>query len=84
MVEQTLIEQFEQFLLDNNIYSQFCSNILTKYKTLLTEYCKNIHPFNYIMDAFIWSYTKEGYDFWYEFNRKWRKIYEENKLEQRI
>lgn len=75
-----LCEKFEQFLLDNNIFSQFCSNILIKDSMLLYEYCEKTHPQYYISRAFAWSYTKEGYDFWLKVNIKWDRIYEENKL----
>lgn len=80
MVGQALIEKFEQFLIDNNIFSQFCSNIFVEYSMLLYEYCEYIRPFHYINEAFTWSHTEEGYDFWWEVDRKWYKIYEKNKL----
>lgn len=54
---------FEKFLLDNNIFSQFCSNLLTQHSVLFLEYCESIHPYNYIINGFTWNCTKEGLDF---------------------
>ena len=76
----TFPELFEKFLLDNNIYSQFCSNILIEYSMLLYEYCEYVYPAHYISDAFTWSNTEEGYYFWKNRYKEWHKIYEENTM----
>lgn len=76
----TFPELFEKFLLNNNAFSQFCNNLLIQESLLLSDYCEEVDPFDYIEEAFIWYDTNEGYNFWYALDLKWNKIYEENKM----
>lgn len=33
-----------------------------------------VHPNNFITDAFSWSITKEGFNFWLDMSTRWQKI----------
>lgn len=73
-------ELFEKFLIDNNAFSQFCSNLVEE-SVVFSEYVETIYPINYMIDCFIWNRTKEGFSFWNHLYVKWYEIYKENKLE---
>ena len=67
---------FIEFLKDNGIYDKFF-NLVTIHcnkpkKVFLKEYCTATIAsciFNFIP----WSLTREGFDYWYNMQQKWRK-----------
>jgi len=66
-------KNFVEFLKDNNIYDQFIYNLKNYNSISLDDYCYKIYITSYILDAFSWKHTKEGYDFWDEMSDKWIK-----------
>ena len=35
------------------------------------EYFRNVPPLDFLVYAFDWQNTKEGFDFWCDINKKW-------------
>ena len=54
--------------LDNDCYDQYYHNLKKNNKTIANMYSKN-----YILSSFDWEKTDEGYNFWFELNKKWLK-----------
>ena len=65
-------KEFVKYLKDNNIHEEFIYNCEHYNKNLINNINKT-KPHDYVNVSFIWSYTKEGYDFWYDIYNKWRK-----------
>ena len=61
---------FCAFLKENNVYETFQSQIHKNFLYYLTS----SFPAIYILAAFDWSRTPEGYDFWKRISLKWREI----------
>jgi hypothetical protein len=64
-----------QFLKDNGAYEMFLDNLANQRPgELFIEYLKNDFGTIYtISEAFSWSNTQEGINFWYELSEKWIK-----------
>lgn len=81
-MEDTIKELFEQFLINEDCYSQFLNNLLEQYKCSLEEYFKYgpiiptdcAFPKNLIDGAFWWGDTTEGLWYWDEISLKWKEI----------
>ena len=72
-------ELFIEFLLDNNCYSQFVTNLLELRNISLEEYLNwNYCSGELINWAFTWNRTKEKHQFWMNLNYKWRKLLKNN------
>lgn len=67
-----LKKQFIQFLKDNNTYEEFKHNLSTKFQHYISKFSL-YHSTSIIDDAFYWSETREGFSFWSEIDKKWRK-----------
>lgn len=65
---------FGKFLLSNNIYNQFISNIRNYGLIDISNFC-TLSPLGYITNAFDWVRTNEGEDFWLNMSRVWVKRY---------
>lgn len=74
--EENKLEKFLSFLKENKVYYRFLKiiNFDTKYiiKAL------NEFPFSIISNAFTWSNTEEGHDFWHDLDNKWIILYKIN------
>lgn len=78
-------ELFEQFLIDNNCYSQFITNLLEQKNKSFEEFINktlsidaNIEPEEELVNwAFGWTRTEQGYHFWSLLDARWRRIIRE-------
>lgn len=66
-----------QFLKDNGAYEMFLDNLANQRTgELFINYLKNDFGTIYtISEAFAWSNTQEGVNFWYELSEKWQKLF---------
>jgi hypothetical protein len=66
-----------QFLKDNGAYEMFWDNLANqKTEVLIIDYLKDRFGTVYtISEAFTWSSTQEGVDFWYNLSEKWQKLF---------
>lgn len=66
-----------QFLKDNGAYEMFWDNLANQRTgELFINYLKNDFGTIYtISEAFTWSNTQEGINFWCELNEKWQKLF---------
>ena len=84
-MEKTIKEQLEEFLFENNCYSQFITNLLDQHHLTLDEYFESrlkeyrykkdsIYSWNCIfLDAFTYALTPEGETYWINIYYKWAK-----------
>lgn len=73
----TYTQLFIRFLKHHNIYHLFIYNIKNRGNIGWCYDIKSISiykPYYFVDDAFKWSDTKEGFDFWSDINIKWRDI----------
>ena len=73
----TYTQLFIRFLKPHNIYHLFIYNIKNRGNIGWCYDIKSISiykPYYFVDDAFKWSDTKEGFDFWSDINIKWRDI----------
>ena len=73
-------ELFIQFLIDNNIFSNYVKNFY-EYKIQIPSYRRNLfcvdyaeHPSTLFVYGFVWHRTKEGETFWRDIHKKWTKF----------
>lgn len=68
-------KNFIQFLRDNNALTEFKANLKKSKKNMLELliriYEENYAPCNYLVGAFVWRKTPEGFDFWCDLNHEW-------------
>jgi hypothetical protein len=64
-----------QFLKDNGVYEMFWDNLANqKTQEEIISYLKNYFGARCaISEAFVWSKTPEGTDFWYDLSEKWTR-----------
>ena len=66
---------FLRFLKDNNIYYDFLYNFNEQNPPLIWyEFLHKTHVRDYIIRAFCWEDTLEGYYFWNSYYTKWLKL----------
>ena len=66
---------FIKFLHQNNVYLPFMYNFIsTPISEQNTYHSKKCDAESYMLKAFTWSPTHQGYNFWSELNKKWKKI----------
>ena len=76
----TYTQLFIRFLKENNAYHLFLYNICNRkensklYNLYDFKSINNVLALNFLANPFIWHNTKQGYDFWYNINAKWRDI----------
>lgn len=82
-MEQDIQTVFTKFLLDNNAYSQFITNLLEIENKTFDEYIDNLKVPYYcnkeeelINYAFAWGGTSEDFWYWSKLDTKWRKVLE--------
>lgn len=61
--------EFEEFLIQNDIFSQFISNMMNSWNMTFDEYIDLISPVNYIYCAFARSDDKIN---WVDYHKKWK------------
>lgn len=69
-------KRFEQFLIDENCFSQFCNNLIELSQDSFNEFVERYKPENYIMLAFVWDRDKYGI-VWSNLHIKWNDILDE-------
>ena len=65
----------KQFLIDNDCYHSYMFNIINRHKYEGEDLFNFIilRKLNqYINGAFAWCFTKEGYNYWYNIDIKWK------------
>lgn len=67
------MEQFKQFLKENNLLKQYLRNriIYDKEAGSLNEFCEITDTEDYVLDAFKWKYTPEQSFFWEVIHNNW-------------
>lgn len=74
---QDFKELFINFLLENNCYSQFVTNLLEQKHLTIEEYValneKYHNIINLIFSAFNWSITPEKSTFWLIISSRWKE-----------
>lgn len=86
-IKPIVIREFVTFLRLNNSLRKFKCNCFKYKRNNYSRIINYIQPLiifnklgtvnyqhyyqNFIMRAFTWTLTKEGYDFWYKLNLKW-------------
>lgn len=80
------IEEFYQFLRDNNCYLKFHAyfKFFNKDYNSIEEYLKDIDERNPISGVFTWRDTDEGVNYWGRLHNKWRENIKEKQLTIRI
>lgn len=77
MTEQKAKRIFFNWLKKQGIYEQYKYNRHETNSTHGSYYFRNpLYPSSYIIDAFSWELTPQGYDFWQAINVKWGRYYE--------
>jgi hypothetical protein len=73
------IKQFYRFLKEHNIYKAYRINFNTEFSGYpsLKIFLIQIPCDDVIFEAFDWSSTKEGFDFWRDMAVKWENYLEE-------
>ena len=84
--ELEMFNTFKKFLTERRLYSAFKRNVLSKHTgsakyglPILKKFsdlfihtdCRNL-----ILNAFVWSRTEQGHDFWKSICIAWRHLYE--------
>ena len=72
--------KFIRFLKQNNAYEQFMFNFrkqnpLCNNKELYFKSYSNADTLKYVDYAFVWDNTKEGWEYWANLDKKWKKEY---------
>ena len=73
-------KKFIRFLKQNNAYEQFMfafrkQNALRNKKGLYFKNYSNAEPLKYVDYAFVWDNTKEGWEYWANLDKEWKKEY---------
>lgn len=68
-----ILDKFEKFLIKNDCYSQFVTDLLEQKNLTIPELIE-LEPDSdqLIMHCFAWSRTPEGADYWLQLYYKWR------------
>jgi hypothetical protein len=70
----TTKENFRNFLVLNDCYNEYCSNILAQKRSTFEEFTgKRVGFVGIINSSFSWSQTPQGQNFWSQLNDKWNR-----------
>jgi hypothetical protein len=64
-------EDFCRFLVDNGALDKFIDNYDVPEHSNINKFLMYSQPIDYLISAFHWMGSKEGYDFWYKLNNEW-------------
>lgn len=73
-------KKFEQFLMDENCFSQFCSNLVEYSHMSFNDFINGQKPEDYIIHAFAWNLCKFQI-IWFDIHMKWTNLLENDKRE---
>lgn len=83
--KQDILDLFEQFLIDNNCYSEFITNLLEQNNETFNEHVDRILKDTYYLIerelvnyAFTWNLTEQKFWFWNKLDEQWRRLLEKN------
>ena len=65
----------KQFLIDNDCYHSYMFNVIKSNPDIIScvlQYITSKSVYSYINAVFAWCFTKEGYDYWYNIDIKWK------------
>lgn len=84
-ISASILEEFEEFLIEEGAFSQFCINLLEQKNETFNEYIDRILKDTYYLierelvnNAFTWNRTEQNFWFWNNLDGKWRKLLEKN------
>ena len=80
MNSEQLVEEFLQFLVNNNALNQWNVNGAKYHSEYWQSFLRENMKSSFIFDAFSWDDTKEGARYWGELSMKWLKIVNNNNL----
>lgn len=63
-------KKFMRFLKDNDAVTKYMEQIHI-YCMTFDQVLKRYNKDQYIIGPFVWTNTKEGYDYWWELHEKW-------------
>lgn len=86
-ISASILEEFEKFLIEEDAFSQFCTNIQEQAHISFNEYPNYLERvyklYNYYdlvplltSIPFTWCNTNQGYDYWAKIHKKWEEISE--------
>lgn len=76
---------FISFLKENNCFSLFIYNFYKGkdfrekfgYPIKIEKYFREIDPYSYVEDSFLWTDTPQGRSFWAKVSHKWISVFNE-------
>lgn len=73
-------ELFEQFLIENDCYSQYLTNLWEDRRMTIDDFDKYLIKVycgydNFIISHCIWDATEEGHNFWERIHEEWLERY---------
>lgn len=71
MNKKESIELFKSFLIENDAYEQFIHNLHEDFNLTFQK----VQPRYYLIKAFTFRITVEGFDYWIGMNSKWVSYY---------
>lgn len=73
---ETILDLFEKFLLDNDCYSQFYSNVIGYLNITIEEYIRifRFDSSQLIHNAFWWEDSPEGFHYWNRLDSLWKSL----------
>jgi hypothetical protein len=80
------IKKVKKFLIDNNAYHNYLYNLyqenhLNNLDDVSNFFSRHIHEiYSFIEFSFVWSHTKEGFDYWKKLNDKYLQILKTRQL----
>lgn len=76
------LKNFIYFLLSTNTYSNFIYHLYKEHNIRKIDiWIKTTNESYLISEAFKWSNTMQGYDFWYETNLLWNRDFKHRDIE---
>lgn len=73
-------KKFEQFLIDKDCFSQFCSNLVEYSHESFNDLVNREEPENYIIHAFAWHLCKFDIN-WFDIYMKWSNLLKDDEGE---
>lgn len=84
-ISASILEEFEKFLIEEDCFSQFCTNTQEELHISFNELSSYIEehyrPYRFwelvpllVSIPFTWSHTNQGYDYWEKISSKWMEI----------
>ena len=71
---ETIQERLERFLDRHGVYDTFCTATKRYTGKDFASYANNTYLPSLIAYAFVWGNTNQGYTFWSELGKKWKKV----------